>query len=830
MQEEIINPFDVHAINKALVCLELQREWKAISRIDQVHQLGKPFGPHRSSPTAHPSSTPPRRSLFSLLSRSSQPSLQGTLRRKKDNGSSSVKSGNSSELNESSSNNIRNENQLNSIPILSFLFQRLGFHFPGLNTASSECWDNIQYFFHDFNSRNFSTSQERQELTKRAIISIGYTRILSIYIGSIVCFMDQVPEPARPDDQLMKLIDQLYTRLPSNDLSIRAVYEESHDTFLIHLPTTSVSYGPIPSSELIRFLQHSYAKDLNITQLDFIDKSLEENISDPNLTGFLEPYRLPSLSDEASALINRHQTEAQEEWVRAGALITQAKQGYREFIHRLIHEEGELDRTFKMVAQYDSLGALTKEHVLYKNAEFWASLWLATELHFIYVAGPAAEEIRALVIKVDSLMPYELIKQGLRIVNPVLAIKSVVTLLLGQPFGGLSLFQRMVQIVLKNQISIYDKEIDGILEEEEEEELILAAFEALKDYVYISGEEKRRLWAELATNHEDIVIGILSRAEDRLTAPKLESIRLGREDYYKNINTIGSRIFRKCSQILRVIFSSLTLKRDREHIIEMVLEPNNYIVRSIKIFLDIYYPTIYRVAAVTDLSRRFSDTEAFIKDLIQLLKRGSVQVADMIDLLDKHKESYWRFIHEIVGHGDLCEPLKDWFQKVLNLIKEGNRSRKMNFNNLKTEDSPPSRSLLEKIIESSSTSQEEVLKEARSIAEYDRCVKAISELQYRIDILGSQRCDAKIQQDYRSACLGLGEMDATIKRRVRVESRESMLSWAWWVREEEWVGGLGTHQISNEMRADDDQAISITPPILMAIPNLVEQYVKQVWS
>lgn len=826
MEEDIINPFDLHAINKALVCLELQREWKAISSINRIHELGYPFGPHRSLPTSHPSSTPTRRSLFTLLSRSSQSSFQSTLRRKKVNGSSSANSENNSEIFESSSNNTRDENQINSIPMLSFLFQKLGFHFPGLSTASSECWDNIQYFFHDFNSRNFSTSQERQELTKRAIISIGYTRILSTYLGSIVCFMDQFPEPARPDDQLMKLVDELYTRLPSNDSSIRAVYEESHDAFLVHLPTTSVCYGPIPSSELIGFLQQSYAKDLNITQLNFIDMSLQENISDPDLTRFLEPYRLPSLSDEASALINRHQNEAQEEWVHAGELITQAKQGYRDFIHRLIYEEGELDRIFKMVAQYDSLAALTKEHKLYRNAEFWASLWLASELHFIYVTGPAAEEIRTLVMKLDSLMPYELIKQGLKIVNPVLAIKSVVTLLLGQPFGGLSLFQRMVQIVLKNQISIYDKEIDVILEQEDEKELILAAFEALKDYVYISGREKRGLWADLAAKHEDVVIGILSRADDRLTASQMETISLGREDYYKNMDTIGARVFRKCSQMLR----SLTLKRDREHIIEMVLEPNNYIIRTIKIFLDIYYPTIYRVAAVTDLSRRFSDTEAFIKDLIQLLKRGLVRVADMIDLVDKHKESYWRFIHEIVGHEDLCEPLKDWFEKILNLIKGGNRSSNFDFNHVKSEEPPNLRSRLKEIIKSSSTSQEEILKEARSIAEYDRCVKAIGELQYRIDILGSQRCDAKINLDYRSACQELGEMDPIIKSRVRVEQSKDMLSWAWWVREEELMGRLGTHQTSTEKAHEDDQAITIEPPILMAIPNLVEQYVKQVWS
>ncbi|EGG13058.1 uncharacterized protein MELLADRAFT_58589 [Melampsora larici-populina 98AG31] len=131
MEEDVINWFDLHAINKALV--ELQREWKAISTIDQVHQLGTPSGSHLSSPISRPSSTPPRRSLFTPLSCSSQSSFQSTLRQKKLNRSSSVTSENNSEISDSSPTNIRNENQ---IPILSFLFQKLGYHFPGLSTAS----------------------------------------------------------------------------------------------------------------------------------------------------------------------------------------------------------------------------------------------------------------------------------------------------------------------------------------------------------------------------------------------------------------------------------------------------------------------------------------------------------------------------------------------------------------------------------------------------------------------------------------------------------------------------------------------------------------------
>lgn len=46
-----------------------------------------------------------------------------------------------------------------------------------------------------------------------------------------------------------------------------------------------------------------------------------------------------------------------------------------------------------------------------------------------------------------ELIPYGPVKMGLSLVNPTLAIKAIVHLILGQPAGQLSLFQRCAPFV-----------------------------------------------------------------------------------------------------------------------------------------------------------------------------------------------------------------------------------------------------------------------------------------------------------------------------------------------------------------------------------------------
>jgi hypothetical protein len=98
----------------------------------------------------------------------------------------------------------------------------------------------------------------------------------------------------------------------------------------------------------------------------------------------------------------------------------------------------------------------------------------------------------------------------------------------------------------------------------------------------------------------------------------------------------------------------------------MITEPNNPIIRTIKQILEIYYPTIYKVALASDLSKKFGQTEAFLKDLVQLLvrrKEEEVSVDKLVKLLDQHKQSYWSFLNDVGTQNTKILLLKKPFNK-----------------------------------------------------------------------------------------------------------------------------------------------------------------------
>ena len=61
---------------------------------------------------------------------------------------------------------------------------------------------------------------------------------------------------------------------------------------------------------------------------------------------------------------------------------------------------------------------------------------------YLFVSSSHAAEILNLVKSFHDLLPYAAMKLGLSLVNPTLAIKAIVQILLGQPAGQPSLFQR----------------------------------------------------------------------------------------------------------------------------------------------------------------------------------------------------------------------------------------------------------------------------------------------------------------------------------------------------------------------------------------------------
>ncbi|GAA6055274.1 hypothetical protein JCM3770_001520, partial [Rhodotorula araucariae] len=135
-----------------------------------------------------------------------------------------------------------------------------------------------------------------------------------------------------------------------------------------------------------------------------------------------------------------------DEWARVGRRTRMLRTTWVRYRGALIRGD-ELDETIKHVRRCPTLQELPQE---YRDAEEWAMIYVAQALHYIFVGAATGPEVLNILRSFHELIPYGAIKLGLNLVNPTLAIRAIVQLVLGQPIGQLSLFQRIWSHVCNN--------------------------------------------------------------------------------------------------------------------------------------------------------------------------------------------------------------------------------------------------------------------------------------------------------------------------------------------------------------------------------------------
>ncbi|MBW0480071.1 hypothetical protein O181_019786 [Austropuccinia psidii MF-1] len=813
-----MGPHDIHSINQILICLEAQREWKVLSNIDSLEPIGSPFDQYtfinlprtfenRSSLFRKPFS------FFSSLTTTNQPTKEPivTERRPSQKKSSTEK-----------------------LPLFKLLFQRVWSTFPGLADAPTDTWIGVEELFVDFNRRNFSTSRERRQLTKRAVLSLGFTPLLSSYLGSVITFDEGDGAPMRISEEDYHFISQLPSLVLMLGQKIKLI-AKSNDKYLIiypnyeraeeaNLDSSQFSLSWIKASlverkqlfdsiESIELGSHLSLKQAKVSTIEkLIISQLAKN---KELLQILKSTQLiPPFSKDVQEEMEKfsfNEQKLQQEWIIAGRKVSQAKAGYKKLIKKVVYEDGELEKIYKLVGNYDSIDKLSALDPMYEQAQTWILVWLASLLHFIFISWPEGNMICELLIKIHRMIPYELIKQSLKLINPSLAIRATMHLILGQPFGALSLFQRILDSIIRHEIQVFDKQIEALLQSDVLETVqqptlnMLEIFQVLRDYVYLPSDQKRQIRMELDKSNEDIIIWVLKHSK-QFDESQISAIQSSATNFYLGEGVASTNAFYNLIVLLRLV----SLKRDREQLLEMVLEPKNPIIRTIRQVLDLYYPTIYQVALASDLSKKFGQTEAFLEDLVRLLvkrKEEEVTIPKLMKLLDQHKQSYWSFVNDLAKYGDLCHPLKDWIKDCFELVRFG----------LHTPAKPePDRPKIDLQAILSNVSKPEILKEARALSSYKRFFKILNEILFRLIFLSSSVSMPnnflaqafQILVDRNQSGFGEYLYETNTKKRCPIP-----LNWAWWVSERELCGEGGKNLMEELVECEDFIKKSGEPPL-----------------
>ncbi|KAA1117269.1 hypothetical protein PGT21_001742 [Puccinia graminis f. sp. tritici] len=815
MPEQSFTAFDLHSLNKILASFELQREWKELSRVNSLKAIGYPFDQSLQQPIQQP--TPvlkkqPSR-ISTVLSFFGSPSAPPSAR-----SVSEAESQLGSNLRERQAVRDRAKGDVDQLPLFRLMIQRVWGAFPGLIDLPIETWLGIERFILDFNSRNFSTSRERRQFTKRAVISIGFTKLLSSYITSIISFQNQLSLPTRPSQEDLDLVSQLPQLISTFGSRIKFVERKNDEFLVLYRKKTGRPKLPIDSSagenlslnvgisvigwsalcDLLKTIDPSTGHHDRQTSISLLRRLFHSQSSQAEKLYQVLEAAHPNPSspdDEIKNELDKFLADErgfQTDWISTGKRVSEAKEGYKNFLTKIVHHDGEIDKMYKLITEHERLETVLALDPMYEQAQTWTIMWIAYMLHFVFITGPDGDEVCELFIKIDKLVPYELIKQGLKIINPTLAIRTTVALILGQPFGSLSLFQRILDSIVRHEIRCYDKKIETVVQSSHPSELSrMKSLAAIKKFVYLPEEAKRETRAEFDKSEEDIIILILRWSKD-FDEVELQSVQESEKIFNNSSGSLAdANLFHDLIILLRLV----SLKRDREQIIEMITEPNNPIIRTIKQILEIYYPTIYKVALASDLSKKFGQTEAFLKDLVQLLvrrKEEEVSVDKLVKLLDQHKQSYWSFLNDLVRCENLCDPMKEWIQSCFDLVKSGlNESEAA---------SGSGRFGIELEELRSAAPIEALIAESRSLSTYNRLIKMIDNIQYRLVLCSSP---FTLETHFSSQAFHiLTELDQLpFARHLDQSARDARpplpFGWAWWIDEQK-VCGKGGDRVNDD--------------------------------
>ncbi|WAQ88588.1 hypothetical protein PtA15_10A7 [Puccinia triticina] len=808
MAHEPFTAFDLHSVNKILASFELQREWKELSRVDSLKAIGYPFDQSVQPTILQPAPVLKRQAsrISTVLSffGSSSPSPAAQ----------SISDAESQLASNLSDRQAKPTGDADQLPLFRLMIQRVWGAFPGLIDLPVETWLGIERFILDFNSRNFSTSRERRQFTKRAVISIGFTKLLSSYIPSIISFRDNLTLPTRPSQNDLDVISRLPHLISTFGNRIRFIDKEEDEFLVIYRKKPGKSKLPVDSRagedsalgvrmsvigwpvlfNFLKTIHPSNAHHNRKTGIAVLQRLFNSHFSQTErLYQILEAthLELSSLDKQSAEELNKFladEHDFQKVWVNIGKEVSEAKKGYKNFLQKIVHHDGEIDKMYELIGQHEQIETVLALDPMYEQAQTWTIMWIAYMLHFIFIAGPDGDEVCELFLKIDKLVPYELIKQGLKIINPTLAIRTTVALIFGQPFGSLSLFQRILDSVVKSEIRSFDKQIENIVQSHPSSTQPTGPsrqklLEAIQKFVYLPEEEKRKTRTEFDKSEEDIIILILRWSKD-FDAVELQSVQESEKIFSNSNVSLGSNLFGDLIIILRLI----SLKRDREQIVEMITEPNNPIVRLIKQILEMYYPTIYKVALASDLSKKFGQTEAFLKDMVQLLarrKEEEVSVDKLVQLLHQHKQSYWSFLNDLVRCKNLCDPMKEWIQSCFDLVKSGLKKSGTV--------SPTERLALNLEQITSAAPIEAIQAESRSLSAYNRLNKMVNDIQYRLVFCSSPFI---VETAFQAQAFQLlTEIDQDFGQHLSQSAADARpplaFGWAWWIDENKFCGKGG---------------------------------------
>ncbi|GAA5950277.1 hypothetical protein JCM21900_001099 [Sporobolomyces salmonicolor] len=304
----------------------------------------------------------------------------------------------------------------------------------------------------------------------------------------------------------------------------------------------------------------------------------------------------------------------------------------------------------------------------------------AETLFDLLVDGEDSGSTFAKFKSLHAAFPYFLVRQALRIKGSGLMARALQDILIGRPFGGKSLLQKILATTLDDDPARLAHEMDCCRTRIGSTVMT----EKLELFVHAEGREKKAIIRRYAEESGIELVLCIVRGSDEPRLPGYELDRVAQKAYRRFIKTNPSPLMKanaKDPDVRLVLDLQIYLRlasRDRDAVLLRELLANEDFAAAIEVVAAPFVALLKRTYRVGNASQALSDLQAFFNQLIIIVEALRSRIQDpqksirvLARLLGRHQQSLHTFLRSIHRNETIVEETLQWFWTASVFLRRG---------------------------------------------------------------------------------------------------------------------------------------------------------------
>jgi hypothetical protein len=335
----------------------------------------------------------------------------------------------------------------------------------------------------------------------------------------------------------------------------------------------------------------------------------------------------------------------------------------------------------------------TKEHIselspMLRNFFDWSKVEIAATIYQVFLGNDGSYELYSQVRRLHKLMPYSIMINILKFTNPMSIMKTMIDLLMANPFGGKSLLQTLFYGILSDDMKSQGRVIEELETKIGYKEIIrrfrFFVYECT-DYDLIES-----IKYESKEMETDVVLTVmispklyeLSEISDDLVGSVFESYNEYKklkiyEDDPEQLAFVNHETLELYSD-LRTLYKLYVRNRDKEIMQQLWSEPE--LTAILRELFTMFYQPLVNLFSNAHIDVAVKNFESFMDDLISVVDKLTHDmytsdttkiVDDIMGVLNDHEDEFYQFVHDtyINDKQGIFDKLVRWINDILVFLR-----------------------------------------------------------------------------------------------------------------------------------------------------------------